>query len=156
MAIIDDVVDTAKTAAGVVSKKAVEIYDISKLKIKVASLKSEINKAYLAYGKAIYKEKPEAEIAVLKMNIDDLLEEFECLKKLILESRNQCVCPTCGKIVSKDDFFCSACGTSLLHKKEATDEKTETTDEEKEDVPVDAESIVIASSDEEPKEESEE
>lgn len=152
MAIIDDVVDTAKTAAGVVSKKAVEIYDISKLKIKAANLKSEINKAYLAYGKAIYKEKPEAEIAVLKMNIDDLLEEFDCLKALILESRNQCVCPTCGKIVSKDDFFCSACGTSLLHKKEATEEKAETAEEEKDDVPVDAESIVIASSEEESEE----
>lgn len=89
---------------------------------------------------------------MLKMNIDDLLEEFECLKALILESRNQCICPTCGKIVSKDDFFCSACGTSLLHKKEATEEKTETTDEEKEDVPVDAESIVVASSEEESEE----
>ena len=152
MAIIDDVVDTAKTAAGVVSKKAVEIYDISKLKLKLANLKSDINKAYQAYGKAIYKEKSEAEIAVLKMEIDDLLEEFEQLKALILESRNQCACPTCGKIVSKDDFFCSACGTSLINKKEVSEEKPEVSESQEDDAPVDAESIVIASAENETEE----
>ena len=118
----------------------------------MANLKSDINKAYQAYGKAIYKEKSEAEIAVLKMEIDDLLEEFEQLKALILESRNQCACPTCGKIVSKDDFFCSACGTSLINKKEVTEEKPDVSESQEDDAPVDAESIVIASAENETEE----
>ena len=60
MAIFDDVVVNAKSAAAAVSKKAGEIYDLSKLRISLASLRSELNKQYQVLGEAVFNSEPEA------------------------------------------------------------------------------------------------
>lgn len=113
MGLFDDVVGTAKSAAGVVSKKATEIYDSSKLKVKAANLKADINKQFEAYGKAVYNDYPDSEQEQIKDKIEDLLKELEELNDLIVESKNQVKCPTCGKLSDNGNAFCSSCGTPL-------------------------------------------
>ena len=77
MAIFDDVVVNAKSAAAVVSKKAGTIIDFSKLRISLASLRSELSKQYSALGEAVYNNAPEEELEAIKSAISDVKQNID-------------------------------------------------------------------------------
>ena len=97
MGILDDTFINAKSVAKMVSQKAVDVYDVSKLKLTATSLRAELNKKYMAYGKAVYnnenselKEKLEKSIEETKQNLADVTKLYESIK-------NSSVCVICGE-----------------------------------------------------------
>lgn len=113
MAIFDDVVVNAKTAASAVSKKAGELYDLSKLRISLASLRSDLNKLYQTLGEAVYNESAEEEIGAIKIEISETKQNILELEKILLASRNTVKCPRCGQKLNKNAAFCYICGAEI-------------------------------------------
>ena len=113
MSLFDDVVVNAKSAANVVSKKAGELYDISKLKLSAANLRGELNREYRAFGEAVYNNIPEAELQENKNRIKELKESLKDVTELLNSAKNQSTCPECGASVIKGAQFCHSCGATL-------------------------------------------
>ena len=113
MTIFDDVVVNAKTAASAVSKKAGELYDLSKLRITLASLRSDLNKQYQALGEAVYCEASEEEIGIIKAEISDVKQNISDVEKILAVSKNTIKCPQCGQKLNKNVSFCYTCGAAV-------------------------------------------
>lgn len=113
MAIFDDVVVNAKTAASAVSKKAGELYDLSKLRITLASLRSEINKLYMTLGEAVYNESAPEEIEAIKIEISETKQNILEVEKILLASKNTVKCPRCGQKLNKNAAYCYVCGAEI-------------------------------------------
>lgn len=111
MGILDDVFVNAKSAADIFSKKAGDIYDISKLKLSEANLKSELNRKYQSYGKAVYNKENSETIKALEKEIAELIESISDISKLYNSMKNSKVCNTCGEHMSKEAHFCPVCGS---------------------------------------------
>lgn len=109
---------TLLTATRKVVKKSSEVYDVTKLSLKISSLEDEADKKYNEIGKLIYSnfkgfeissedvERLCAEIDVIKGNIDDISRQ-------ISELKNATICPECGAEVSKNSTFCAKCGEKI-------------------------------------------
>ena len=113
MAIIDDVLVNAKSAAAVVSKKAGEIYDLSKLRFSLAGLRSELNKQYQSLGEAYFNNEPAEEIEAIKAEIADIKQNIEAIEKVLAASRNTVTCPKCGEKLQKNAQYCYICGAPV-------------------------------------------
>lgn len=113
MAIFDDVVVNAKSAAAVVSKNAGTLITLSKLRISLASLRSDLAKQYQALGEAVYNDDPAEEIEVIKSAITDLKQNIGEVEAVLASTRNTVTCPNCGEKLNKNALFCSTCGTPI-------------------------------------------
>ena len=112
MGILDDTLVNAKSVAKLVSKKAVDVYDVSKLKITSASLKAELNKKYMAYGKAIYNSEDKKLIEKLEKSIEETKQNLADVTKLYDSIKNSSVCVVCGEKIPANAHFCPVCGTT--------------------------------------------
>ncbi len=113
MAIFDDVVVNAKSAASVVSKKAGEIFDLSKLRISLASLRSDLSKQYQALGEALYNGDPEEELEAIKEEISTVKQNISDIENVLANAKNTVTCPACGEKLNKNAKYCFTCGTAL-------------------------------------------
>lgn len=113
MAIFDDVVVNAKSAASVVTKKAGELFDLSKLRISLASLRGELNKQYQALGEAVYNNDPADEIEAIKAEITIVKENISDIENVLANAKNTVTCPACGEKLNKNAQYCSTCGTAI-------------------------------------------
>lgn len=118
MGILDDVMVNVKSAAEVVGKKAGQIVDITKLKMNVSDLNSEINKRYMELGQKVYNSKKsgeccEADISEKVTEIDDLILQMNAIVQEIGTLQNKITCPVCGNQCSADASFCVNCGAKL-------------------------------------------
>lgn len=110
MGILDDVFVNAKSAADLVSKKAGDLYDVSRLKLSEANLKSELNKKYQQYGKAVYNKESNETTNRLEKEIKELIESIADVNKLYESLKNSKACATCGERMPQDAKFCPLCG----------------------------------------------
>lgn len=118
MGILDDVVVNAKSAAESVGKTAGRLVDVSKLKISISEVNSEITKRFQALGEYIYENHREdfngdVEFAGKISELDELATQKESLLKDLMQLQNRTICPNCGKHSPAEFTFCSACGTKL-------------------------------------------
>jgi len=102
----------AKEVATAAYKRTEEAIIVQKLKLELARLKNNLNKAYAALGKAVYKTK-DFDIS----NYKELTEQIEYIKAEIGEiqaeiRKAKCkdVCSSCGKEIENNVTFCSHCG----------------------------------------------
>ena len=114
MALFDDVVVNAKSAAAAVSKKAGAFYDLSKLRISCAGLRGELTKKYQALGEAVYNNDPEAVITELKEEITDLKHDIADIERTIAAASNSVICAQCGEKLPKSARFCYTCGARVV------------------------------------------
>lgn len=120
MAIFDDVVVNAKSAASAVSKKAGELYDLSKLRITLASLRSDLNKQYQALGESVYVDASSEDIEAIKTEIDEIIQNISDVEKVLAAARNCVKCPQCGQKLNKNAAFCFTCGAPIPKKANPT------------------------------------
>lgn len=113
MAIFDDVVVNAKSAASAVTKKAGELYDLSKLRITLASLRSDLNKHYQALGEAVYNEAAEEDVEAIKTEIAETKQSIVEVEKILAAARNTVKCPQCGQKLNKNAAYCFTCGAPI-------------------------------------------
>ena len=138
MGTLDDIFNRARDVANDLGQKANDVVEISKLKLSIVSLGSDIDKVYQKLGLMVYEmaksgsENRElidgcvAEVDALKQKLDEVNARVDALK-------NVRRCDSCGNAVDISAQFCPMCG-SLIQKTEPTvyDEAEETASEEDE------------------------
>ncbi|MBR5543138.1 MAG: zinc ribbon domain-containing protein [Oscillospiraceae bacterium] len=105
---------TAETAG----KKATDVFNTSKLSLKVFDLKTDIDVLYKEVGRMIYaahtnEEASTEELDAKLLEIDKKLSEIEEIKVVIENSRTTKKCPECERENPRDSAFCAGCGTRL-------------------------------------------
>ncbi|MCI8442925.1 MAG: hypothetical protein HFG27_10385 [Provencibacterium sp.] len=123
MGTLDDIISKAKDMANDLGQKANDVVEVSKLRLSVVSLGSDIDKVYQKLGLMIYEMVKAgtanqelvngcvAEIDALKVKLEEATQKIDELK-------NVRRCDSCGNAVDITAQFCPMCG-SLLHKPEA-------------------------------------
>ena len=123
MGMLDDIINKTRDVASDLGHKANDVVEVSKLRLSVVSLGSDIDKVYQKLGLMIY-EMVKAGTANQEL-VNGCVAEIDALK-LKLEEANQKIdelknvrrCDSCGNAVDIAAQFCPMCG-SLLHKPEA-------------------------------------
>jgi RNA polymerase subunit RPABC4/transcription elongation factor Spt4 len=145
MSILDDVLANVKSYADVAGKKVNKVVDVSKLRITISQLNSEIAKRYRELGEYVYDSKKngdlsEEEVTLKIAEIDDLYAQISVIAKQVADIENKAICPECGRQIPVDSAFCSFCGSKIEHEEPVV--------EEPEEVEVDVESAVEIVTDE--------
>ena len=118
MGIIEDVLLNARTAVDTVGKKAGQVIDISKLKLAVADIKSDISRKYQILGRVVYEESVTGKDysknkEELIERIKELKEQLESVTEMIANSSQKVKCEVCGKKKKKNAIFCNKCGEKI-------------------------------------------
>lgn len=121
-----------KNTADKVAKKSSELVELSKVKLAIATTKSEIGANYKTLGELVYlSQKNEfdgdtgkIEEAITKIN--ELHERLEELTGAVSALKNEKICPDCSKSSPSDAAFCAECGYNFSATEEDdTDEAVE-------------------------------
>ena len=128
MSVFDDILTTAKNAADVVGKKAIQVKDISRLRLSIIELNKEIGRNFEALGRLVYdagKSGNSYDVDDSVAAIDELYEELSILSDEMNRLRGRVVCPCCGKENTLDATFCSKCGNRLPEQEKAEEKPEE-------------------------------
>lgn len=123
MANFDNVVGLAKDIAETAGKTAERVVGISKLKLRVSQINSEIKKAYEKLGSAVYNMKKanyedDGLIASVVEEVDDLHAERAKVEAKIASLKKQVICNTCGAKNPEDAVYCVKCGSRFENTEE--------------------------------------
>ncbi|PWM38520.1 MAG: zinc ribbon domain-containing protein [Clostridiales bacterium] len=124
MGTLDSIFNKARDVANDMGKKAGDVVEVSKLKLSVVSLESDIEKIYAKLGLMVYEMvKAGSENRGL---IDGCVAEIDALKgKLgeinakVDELKNVRRCDSCGAAVELSAQFCPMCGNLIKSQPEA-------------------------------------
>ncbi|MBQ9938243.1 MAG: zinc ribbon domain-containing protein [Oscillospiraceae bacterium] len=113
----DDIFEGVKDIAEIAGQKTVEIVDVSKLKIELASINNSIKKCHEKLGVLTYNAaKKGTDSAVIDSCIEELdalyAKRDECREK-INEVRPVRRCPNCGAARSASAIYCNICGEKI-------------------------------------------
>ena len=128
MDFFDDMLNKAKDAIDVASKKTGEVVNTQKQKFDIASLESKRAKDFAVLGEIYYNKIKDGEaedenISELVLSIKEKSEKIDMLKAEINSAKNKRICPKCGAAINQIANYCSACGEKLFYDSE--EDKTE-------------------------------
>lgn len=118
MGLFENAVNTARSAAKTVGKKAEEVLDLSRNKLSISELENKLEASYASLGMLYYNylengtTDPEKEQALVR-EIDGINAAVRELKENINEMRNRVACPACAAANDPQAVFCSQCGARL-------------------------------------------
>lgn len=118
MGLFENAVNTARSAAKTVGKKAEEVLDLSRNKLSISELENDLEASYASLGMLYYNylengtTDPEKEQALVR-EIDEINAAIRELKENINEMRNRVTCPACAAANDPQAVFCSQCGARL-------------------------------------------
>lgn len=120
MGLFEEAVQTARSAAKTVGKKAEEVLDLSKRKFAVSEIEGKLEDTFSELGKIYYRVlKDEVfsreEVDELVLKIDELEQQLELAREDIARVTRKSVCPVCGANCETGDAFCSSCGEKLMN-----------------------------------------
>ncbi|MEE1238664.1 MAG: zinc ribbon domain-containing protein [Acutalibacteraceae bacterium] len=123
-----DMMNKAKEAINVASKKTGEVVNTQKQKFDVASLESKREKDFAVLGEIYYNKIKDGEvddesISELLLSIKEKSEKIDNLKAEINSAKNKRICPKCGAAIDLFSNYCNACGEKLFYDSE--EDKTE-------------------------------
>lgn len=122
MSILEEFMGKAKAAADIAGKKTSEIVEISKLKLQITQLNSEVDKSYSRLGALVYeslKNSADAKdvINVIVAEIDELNSKIQEAEGKINELKNVVKCANCGMVNNDEAVYCSRCGEMVVNPK---------------------------------------
>lgn len=108
----------ATAVAEVACEKSKEIYEISKINLKLFDLNTDLDSLYKDLGKLVFEGQRGAELGDFvienKVNeITDKLVEINQIKAKKENIKNTIVCDNCDTIGAKEDDICGNCGFKL-------------------------------------------
>lgn len=108
----------ATKTANTAGKKATDIYNTSKLSLKVFDLKTDVDVLYKEVGRIIYaahtnEAASTEELDEKLLKIDAKLNEIEEIKATIESMKSAKRCPECNKENSRESAFCAGCGAKF-------------------------------------------
>lgn len=115
----EDVVCKAKELAATAGRKAVDMTDLAKAKLKIAENERALTATMEALGRLLYDERkgttalPEDTVAELVAQADELKKQNEDLQAEIDNNRGKKTCPFCGASNEESALFCNQCGKGL-------------------------------------------
>lgn len=124
-AVFEKVYATASTAGDFASKafdgagkKAGEVYNASKLRVKILNIRTDMDILFKEAGKLVWAEHCDEEIQeeklhALMLTLDEKKKELEELSEALEEVKGVKKCESCGEANSRKNAFCSACGNEL-------------------------------------------
>lgn len=123
MDFFDDVVNKAKEAIDVASKKTGEVVNTQKQKFDIASLENKRAKDFAVLGEIYYNKIKDGEaqdenISELVLSIKEKSEKIEKLKAEVNSAKNKRICPKCGAAIDQTSNYCNACGEKLFYDSE--------------------------------------
>ncbi|MBQ4527407.1 MAG: hypothetical protein II998_04970 [Clostridia bacterium] len=87
---------------------------ITKCKLKIMEMKTDMDDKYIQIGKIIYNkdntDESEAKINTLCLEIDQLKEDIKKIQGIIDDNLNRKECPECKAKSDKNFDFCPRCG----------------------------------------------
>lgn len=112
---MEKILSEIKNTADKVVKKSGELVELSKIKLGIAGVKSEIGTNYKMLGELVYRMQKDDETDTEKINeviakIDELYERLDELNDVCAALKNEKVCSNCGKRNPLDQPFCGGCG----------------------------------------------
>lgn len=118
MSSFDDTILKAKEMLDIAAKKTDEFVSVSKQKIKISSLSSDLKTAYAKLGKRCYtelknNEVDDPEVAAIIEEIKGYIVEIKALKDDVDNIEGKIICNQCGNKVNKDCAFCNFCGAKI-------------------------------------------
>lgn len=116
MANFDDFIRKTKELGEKASRVTNEVVDITKLKLSISDLRSQIKSAYADLGTAYYnsvKNQEEFDCTSLVNNIDELNLKLNENEKNLRDLQGIKVCPDCNEKVETEAEYCSKCGAKL-------------------------------------------
>ena len=119
MDFFDDMVNKAKEAIDVASKKTGEVVNTQKQKFDIASLESKRAKDYAVLGEMYYNKIKDGavedeNVSELVLAIKEKSEKIEKLKAEVNSAKNKRICPKCGAAIEQTSNYCNACGAKLF------------------------------------------
>ncbi len=110
--------EAASRAVGSAGKAAGDMAQATKINLQIFDLNTESEILYKEIGKLVYDIHLETEVAPDAMDgyleqLDALHGQIDGLRAQLAAMKPTITCPVCNKQCSRDDLFCSACGTSL-------------------------------------------
>ena len=119
MDFFDDMVNKAKEAIDVASKKTSEVVNTQKQKFDIASLESKRAKDYEVLGEIYYNKIKDGtvedeNVSELVLAIKEKSEKIEKLKAEVNSAKNKRICPKCGAAIEQTSNYCNACGAKLF------------------------------------------
>lgn len=127
MSFVDNVINTTKNVAATAGKKTDEAIRVSKLKMKVVQLNSDIKNKHEKLGALVYEmaksgEKDTEAFDALIAEIDAANAEISEIEKQLDELKGVVSCSSCGAKTDNDNMFCPKCGKKLPEKTEPAEE----------------------------------
>lgn len=112
-------VNKAKEAIDVASKKTGEVVNTQKQKFDIASLESKRAKDYAVLGEIYYNKIKDGavedeNVSELVLAIKEKSEKIERLKAEVNSAKNKRICPKCGAAIEQTSNYCNACGAKLF------------------------------------------
>ena len=119
MDFFDGMVNKAKEAIDVASKKTGEVVNTQKQKFDIASLESKRAKDYAVLGEIYYNKIKDGavedeNVSELVLAIKEKSEKIEKLKAEVNSAKNKRICPKCGAAIEQTSNYCNACGAKLF------------------------------------------
>lgn len=108
----------ASKTATTAGKKATDIYNTSKLSLKIFDLKTDVDVLYKEVGRIIYaahtnEAASTEELDEKLLKIDAKLSEIEDIKATIESMKASKRCPECNRENPRDNLFCAGCGAKF-------------------------------------------
>ena len=126
----DDIFSKAKDIADYAGKKTGDMVEISKLKLQISQLNSDIKHIYVKLGNAVYTmkkgdfENPEL-VDSLTEEIDLLVGKRIELEKKLAAAKKMVHCSACGHNNPAGSAYCLRCGNKIADKFTAQPEESE-------------------------------
>ncbi len=107
----------AKTAENV-GNKATDVYNTSKINLKILDLTTDIEIIYKEIGRLIYAAHTNEETSTESLDemldtIDEKKRQIEELRASVASDKATKICPSCGRENEGDSNFCSGCGQTF-------------------------------------------
>lgn len=118
MGFIDNISKKVSKGTKAIGQKSGEIFEVTKIKLDIASEKDKLEKYYEDIGKIIYKSYKEGNMEIPEVSdkcqlIDEIQQKVKSLNKKIAQIKGEGICKECGEVVSSSQRYCHHCGREL-------------------------------------------
>lgn len=118
MSAINNLFHRAKEVANAAGKKTGSAVELSKLKLQIMQLRSQIQSTYERIGILVYEQQKTGTdngeiIAVCIKEVDEYLVRINEINAAISLIKDGVKCPACGTGNDVDQRYCKKCGSSM-------------------------------------------